>query len=570
MNIGVVNAFCLGLIGMLLLAASPVHAQDRYDNEPNEFIKPALRSGYDSLDAERNELDTHISASTIYHDSSNGMGLTSFMRPSLGEGETLPRESEQKISTITHQLPMQGQQMLQNSEAIRDMLDKGLDGVMTLFKITAHQTEPAEAAGAQGAEVIAALLQNNMYQSQNLMHLQYIADPNMYRTSMAMYSRCMSDRTAAYTNDNSGSWIKALAECLGDGVATGSAQVQGPSEFATTTNSIYQPEYHPAMRALDKEADEIRLTDLLFNELEKHAQDTGGGTTMDVAKVQRLKNSWLELFGDKVLSFEESPDALFYPIRVGTLKRILPADPNTGETHTIKELLSKRVDARFDTLRDIIHFYCLIKAGQASGSAPLLAIVPLDGVPQTIIADEHEYWTHDPDAYYEYEKEVLSIPGQPMRIITLQGISDNFRQRFADKAGNVNCDPLRMTHDIDRLNDYAGAGDGKYLEFFAKVRSIARNIAEAQMIMAGIYAQQFVHERSSGFGLEPDIRDMALEMISETFNGEGGANANLWDQLAATREALKESINKLYLHRAKLVGKKASIATTVGGKMDNS
>lgn len=552
-----------GFLFCSLILAQPALAIETYSSEQNEFVKPALKSGYDEDDDERNELETHISSSTRYHDTHKGFDFVTTMRPGGEEGSSLPPESEDKKTSITHQLPLQGQQMLQNSEAIRDMLDTGLDGVMTLFKITAHQTEPAEAAGAQGAEVIAALLQNNMYQSQNLMHLQYIADPNMYRTSMAMYSNCMTEKTEAYTTADSGSWIKALAECLGDGVATGSAAVTGPASFATNEDSAYQPEYHPAMKVLGKTDEELKLTDLLFNELESKAGGGGLGG-LDAAKVQALKDSWTEMFGDKILKYEVTDTSTpFFPIRKGTVVRIAPTDRTTGQPHTIQDMVRARADKRFDTIREILHFHCL---GVGSG---LLGVVPFGSAPTKIHADEEEYWTTNSLAFFESEKEVLSLPGQPMRIVILQGLYDNYKQRFGDRMGQVDCTVLDPgSTQIEDLSQFSGLGNAVYLEFFSHIRAIARKIAQAQLLIAGIFAQDFVNDRASGFGLDPDIRDMALQMISETFNGHGFNGADLREQLEITTQGFNELVAEIFKQRTKVSGKAASIATTGKGRTE--
>ena len=558
---------CVLLVSSLvpaLLSAQCSNKNGCYGEEDNLFVKPAYRTGWSSKDTKRNELETHTTASTRFHAAQRGFDIVGMLHPmeDLDE-QTLAKESEERIGTVTHQLPLMGQQMLQNSQAIRDMLDTSLDGVMTLYKITSHQTEPAEAAGAQGAEMTAALLQNNMYQAQNLMHLQYISDPNMYRNSMTMYSRCMADRTLLNSggevikgqgngkgkeeyddkDKGKGSWITALAECLGDNIRVKGGPIAGPEEFHVDKG--YSVKNHPAYLAGKgimpgiKET-QIRLTDLLFAELYRENRDDKGNVQnvdkddTDANALNDLRKSWLELFGDKILKYElpaaGSEYKEFQMLRVGRAVRIQPSKQfgaNIGKPHTIAHMVQERADARFKTLREILRYYCETGKNGENTAKDLVH----GSVPKSIEADTTEFWTNHPQSLFEDEKEALSLPGAPIQIVVLQGLFDSFTQRFGDDTGTVDCTVLDETNPVEFYNEKDGLGVAVYLEFFSLLRGVAARIAMAQLLQAGIFAQDFVNERASGFGLDPDIREMAMQMISESFNGNGFNGGDLHTQL---------------------------------------
>lgn len=481
------------IVFAISMCSTPSFAQSAEEN--NFFIKNSITL-VPKRDTETGELDTASSASSIFQSLANA---NTPWRETDEENaaDSDEEESEEKLSELTQQLPLQGAQVLLQSDAIQKLYDNGMDGPVALHKITAHQTEPAVAAGVQGAEMSTANLQSLFYQSQQLLWTQYMSDPDLYRLSMSAYSRCMADATAKY-NDQ-GAWVKALAECSGDGV---SDSVQGAAALESSEDSSFSGKHHPDKQDGTSASDEnaIRVSDLLFAVAEKNG----------VPGIQEIRESWLEMYGDYEIEIvAKDIGGEFFPIRTGKRKKIYPVANESaqesgrysaGERITVYDLYRERLEQRFKTLAELLYGYCDSMRNPTTSSESH--------------ADDRRFFNRGGSSYSEQQLaeafQLLSIPNRPLQAMTIEGLYNIFHSFGKDADGDFDCDFFQK--DAQQMSEISG-DDAYLLRGAHLMRKLAQLVAEGQMNNAFIQTESLIFNLNTGLGQENQIKLQALDLV---------------------------------------------------------
>jgi hypothetical protein len=517
----------------------------RTGNEPNDIIDNKFYiQSFETVpnpNRKENYAEGFLSNKAVNQFLGTAMPFNDSRTKNVEEGRPKERRSEEKTSTLTQQLPLQGNQILLHSEAMKNMYDRALDGQVALHKITMQQVEPAVAAGAQGAETSTALAQLNMYNSQILRWNEYMSDPDMYKQSMGAFQKCMYDKT----KNNPGSWIKALQVCSGDAVAESSSEVNGFSDATGNQENAFSGKDHPDnKRANGKQAagnkNEIKVSDMIFAAL-KNSNNT------PVKEVDRFLESWKQLFGDYVISIEVAKDQnTFFPLREGKRFKIYPS----REPQDYMAILAK---ARFKDLMDVLYNYCeaydkkQIKPNSSWYAQQLGGYNILWVGPSTTGKKNTDRF------------RALSFPGVTFSQIVLDSLMEPYLQNFSDIENEdirVDCQPLRKY----KNGDFSDVANKLIINYLMAYKNYAEYVAYAQTVNTWLIAEKFIKERTAGLGFNDELREYALKLIYDVANTN-----NIPELQHAAVDGVMQTLTLLKQGRAQETGMSAPVWATNAG-----